>query len=91
MGELGMAINGKRVLCIGRMPAFENASRTEIVTDPRNADLILINAEGIIDAGVGDLITEYKGTKRIVCLGPSTAGVARLQQIENWCPYGTSV
>ena len=91
MGELGMAITGKRVLCIGRMPSIENASRTEIVTDPRNADLILINAEGIIDAGVGDLIAEYKGTKRIVCLGPSTAGVARLQQIEHWCPYGTSV
>ena len=89
--ELGMVITGKRVLCMGCMPAIENASRTEIVTNPNEADLILINAEGIIDAEVGNLIAECKDTKRILCLGPSTAGVARLQQIEHWCPYGTSV
>jgi hypothetical protein len=91
MRELGLAITGKRVLCIGSIPATENASRTEIVTDPKDADLILINAEGIIDPEVGDLIAECKDTKQIICLGPSTAGVARLQQIEHWCPYGTSV
>ncbi|MFA6225105.1 MAG: hypothetical protein WC620_02735 [Methanoregula sp.] len=91
MRERGMAIAGKRVLCMGSMPTIENASRTEIVTNPKEADLILINAEGIIDAGVGNLIAEFIGTKRIICLGPSTAGVARLQQIEHWCPYGTSV
>ena len=91
MRELDMAITGKRVLCIGSMPAIETAPRTEIVTDPKDADLILINAEGIIDQGIGDLIAECKDTRRIICLGPSTAGIARLQQIEHWCPYGTSV
>lgn len=91
MRELGIEITGKQVLCIGSLPSIENASQTEIVTDPKDADLILINAEGIIDLGVGDLIAECKDTTRIICLGPSTAGVARLQQIEHWCPYGTSV
>ena len=79
------------MLWVGSIPVIENASRTEIVTDPKNADLIIINAEGLIDTRVGDLIAEFRGTKRIIFLGPSTAGVSRLQQIEHWCPYGTSV
>jgi len=91
MKELSMAIKGKRVRCIGSMPAIENTRHTEIVTDTNNADLVLINAEGIIDRELGDLIAECKDAKQVICLGPSTAGVARLQQIEHWCPYGTSV
>jgi len=91
MRELGTAIQGKKIFCIGSIPAIDDAFRAYIFTDPKDADLILINAEGIIDAGVGDLIAEFKGMKRIICLGPSTAGVARLQQLEHWCPYGTGV
>ena len=89
--ELGTVIQGKKILCIGSIPAIDDTFRTYIVTNPKDADLILINSEGIIDAGVGDLIAEFKDTKRIICLGPSTAGVARLQQLEHWCPYGTGV
>jgi hypothetical protein len=91
MRELGIAIKGKRVLCIGSMPAIENAVPGLIVTCHKDADLVLINADGIIDSKLGNLIEEIKDTKRIICIGPSTAGVARLQQIEHWCPYGKSV
>ena len=91
MKELMTIIQGKKILCIGGIPAIENAFPSYIVTNLKDADLILINAEGVIDAGLGDLIAESKNTKRIICLGPSTAGVARLQQIEHWCPYGTGV
>ena len=91
MRELGTVIQGKKILCIGSIPAIEDTFRTYIVTDPKEADLILINSEGIIVAGVGDLIAEFKDTKRVICLGPSTAGVARLQQLEHGCPYGTGV
>ncbi|MDP2797724.1 MAG: hypothetical protein Q8N94_09475 [Methanoregula sp.] len=89
--ELGTVIQGKKILCIGSIPVIEDMFRACIVTDPKEADLILVSAEGIIDPGLGDLIAEFKGTKRIICLGPSTAGVARLQQIEHGCPYGTGV
>ncbi|MEI8331473.1 MAG: hypothetical protein WCF90_07475 [Methanomicrobiales archaeon] len=91
MRELGMAIEGERVFCMGSMPSIENTSHTEIATELKRADLILINAEGILDTRFGDLLAEFTGKKRIICLGPSTAGVARLQQIEHWCPYGTSL
>ena len=91
MRELSTVVMGKKIFCIGSIPSIEYTFHACFVTDPKDADLILINAEGIIDAGLGDLIGEFKGMKRIICLGPSTAGVARLQQLEHWCPYGTGV
>jgi hypothetical protein len=91
MRELGAVIKGKRILCSGSIPAIEHGFPTQMVTDPSDADIILINAEGIVDTGLGDLVAEFSTSKRIICLGPSTAGIARLQQIEHWCPYGTGV
>jgi hypothetical protein len=91
MRGLSTVIHGKRILCIGSIPAIEETFRTEIVTDPKDANLIFVNSEGIIDAGSGDLIAEFKGMKRIICVGPATAGVARLQQLEHWCPFGTGM
>jgi hypothetical protein len=91
MKELSAVIQGKKILCVGSITAIENAFPSYIVTNDKDADLVLVNAEGIIDPGLGDLIAECKDTKRIICIGSSTAGVARLQQIEHWCPYGTSV
>ena len=67
----------------------DTAFRSTIVKNPQGADVILVNGEGIIEKGTGDFIWNNKETKRILCLGPSTAGVARLNQIEHWCPFGT--
>lgn len=85
LDELG----GKRIFCRGSIPAFEAAFRSALVKDPRDADVILINGEGIIEKGTGEIVRTYKDTKRIMYLGPSTAGVARLNQFELWCPFGT--
>jgi hypothetical protein len=71
------------------MPTIDAALRSAIVKNPQDADVILLNGEGIIEKGTGEIIRNYQETKRIVCLGPSTAGVARLNQIELWCPFGT--
>jgi succinyl-CoA synthetase alpha subunit len=81
-------ITGKKILCLGSMPAIE--MRTHIVDDPDHADVILINSEGISAQDTGNIVKNYKDTKRIICVGPSTAGIARLNQIELWCPFGTS-
>jgi hypothetical protein len=85
LDELG----GKRIFCRGSMPTIDAALRSAIVKNPQDADVILLNGEGIIEKGTGEIIRNYQETKRIVCLGPSTAGVARLNQIELWCPFGT--
>ena len=78
----------KRIFCIGSMPAIETAFRSTIVTNQEAADVILLNGEGITEQETGNTIQKYKDTKRILCLGPSTAGIARLDQLEHWCPFG---
>jgi hypothetical protein len=71
------------------MPAMHAEFRRYLVNDPENADVILINCEGVLEKEAGDIITSFKGSKRILCVGPSTAGIARLNGIDHWCPYGT--
>jgi hypothetical protein len=87
--KLLLELGGKRIFCMSGMSAIETAFRSSIVTDPQNADVILIHGEGIIEPGTGDIIRNARETTRILCIGPSTAGVARLNQIELWCPFGT--
>lgn len=78
---------GKKIFCIGLLmsdaPELLGAQSGNI----DEADIILINGTGLISNEVGDLIETHK-TKRIICVGPSTAGIARLYEIEHWCPHG---
>ncbi len=87
--QLELEMREKRIVCIGDMQAIESAIRNSVVYDTDAADVILINGEGIIKQGTGDIVQKYKDSKRILCIGPSAAGVARLNQIELWCPFGT--
>lgn len=90
LGELKTEIQGKRVCCIGNLPEIEHLFGTMLVPDPDIADVILIGSDGLIAQGTGDLIEQYKGKKRVLCIGPSVAGISRLQMLEHWCPYGRS-
>jgi hypothetical protein len=76
--------------CVGSIPYLEDRYRDNQVIEPSDAEVIIINGDGIIDPGTGTIIENNKATKRIICVGPSTAGVARLQELEHWCPYGRS-
>lgn len=87
--QLEHEMRGKGIFCIGDMHVIETAFRNNIVHDPDTADVILINGEGIVKQGTGDILLTYRDTKKILCIGPSAAGVARLNQIELWCPFGT--
>jgi hypothetical protein len=60
-----------------------------VAEDPESADIIVINGEGSIEPGTGNLIQKYEDNKKILLLGPSTAGIASLEKIERFCPYGT--
>jgi len=88
--KLTEEISGKRVCCIGPGPGFKSIFRVHFTENISEADIVLINGEGIIGAGIGDEIEKYRHHKRIICIGPSTAGIARLNDIEHWCPYGCS-
>jgi hypothetical protein len=88
LGELKQEIGNKKIYCIGNVPEIERQFGAMIVTDPETAEVILIGGEGIIALGTGDLIEQYKGKKQVLLIGTSVAGVARLYQLEHWCPYG---
>jgi hypothetical protein len=90
ISELKREIEGKKVYCIGSIPEIEQYFRGMVVPDPDMADVILINGEGLIAEGTGDLIERYKGKKQVLCIGSSVAGVARLHLLGHWCPYGRS-
>lgn len=56
--------------------------------DPDQADVILINGDGLTAEMTGDLVAKYRKKKRIICLGPSTTGISRMNELEHWCPFG---
>ncbi len=81
-------LDGKRIFCSGEIPEIETTFRSLVVHDPLNADVILIGCEGLIAPPTGDLIVQYRDKKRILCIGSSVTGVAKVHQIDHWCPYG---
>jgi len=86
--EIQKELAGKRLCCIGSMGKNRSELFRYVTENPSDAEIILINGEGLITEIAGDIIETYKNTKRVICIGPSTAGIARLYEIEHWCPYG---
>jgi hypothetical protein len=82
-------MGGKKIFCNGSIPAIETSFGSAVVTTPQEADVILMTGEGIIEPGAGSLLLTYNDTKRILFIGPSTAGIARMNELEHWCPFGT--
>jgi hypothetical protein len=88
--QLETELTGKHVYIQGTLHTLESLKGIQRTTNPSIADVILITGDGLIETGTGDLIETYRKTKKIICIGPSTAGTARLNELEHWCPYGSS-
>lgn len=88
--QLQRELEGKRLFFMGSLREGCSLIQDANTEDIAKAEIILINGEGLISEGTGDIIEMYKKTKRVICIGPSTAGIARLYEIEHWCPYGRS-
>jgi len=87
--ELTARLRTTRVYSIGPFPPAMQETGGFIVNSPDFADCILVNNESLIAAGTGDLIEKYRENKTVLLLGPSTAGIASLERLERFCPYGT--
>jgi hypothetical protein len=87
--ELTAKLRTTRVYCIGPIPQAMQQTGDFVVNNPDDADYILVNNEGLIAEGTGDLIEKYRKNKTVLLLGPSTAGIASLEKLERFCPYGT--
>ncbi|HUU76682.1 MAG TPA: hypothetical protein VMW63_11440 [Methanoregulaceae archaeon] len=59
-----------------------------VVNDPENADIILVNGESLVSDTGSVLIDTCLGRKKVVFLSPSLAGVSSLDNLEHWCPFG---
>jgi hypothetical protein len=87
--ELTARMQKTRVFCIGPIPQAMQETADLTVNNPDIADCLMVNNEGLIAEGTGDLIEKYRENKTVLLLGPSTAGVAGLEKLERFCPYGT--
>lgn len=86
--ELKAGITGKKIFLVGDLPPLKYMSGIEIVQQPDDADLLIVGGNGITKDDYIEIINEWAERKRIVYLGPSTSGIAALEKVEHWCPYG---
>lgn len=86
--DLLAELKGKTVYIHGEVYGIDALSGVSRTNGPDSAEILLIGGDGCIAAGTGDLVEQYRGRKRILCIGPSTAGIARLSDLDHWCPYG---
>lgn len=86
--EICRELGGKNLYCIGAMGKSGPAAFGHVTQNLAEAEIILINGEGLIGRDTGDVIEENRQRCRVICIGPSTAGIARLYELEHWCPYG---
>lgn len=88
--EIRTELAGKNVYCIGSMGKSGVSAFGPITETLSDAEIVIINGEGIIGKDTGNIIEANRNGRRIICVGPSTAGIARLYELEHWCPYGRS-
>ncbi len=88
LSRLRAELAGSTLYAVGRVQVLERELAAQLVSDPAAADLLLVGADGpLSDAGLR-VLEEHRGEKRILFLGPSTAGLSALLSEEHWCPYG---
>jgi hypothetical protein len=87
LNDLKGEIYGKTIFCKD-IPGPVAEKLGHVVTDPEQAEVILMNGAALVSDQGSALIAKYDGSKRILFVAPSNAGVASLQNLEYWCPYG---
>ena len=75
-----------RIACIGDAPVNNREFSSQMVTDPEQADILLVLADGSISGSTSP--DTYRGKKRIIFIGPSFPGLCALLNLEHWCPFG---
>jgi hypothetical protein len=85
---LKMEIGGASVFVLGDSGVISGEFERQGVKSAGDADMILVTGEGMITPGAGELLEGPRGRKKVLFLGPSTAGVASIENIHHWCPFG---
>jgi len=84
--DLIQTIGSSRVAGLG-IPAPVMESLPCHNTASPDGDVILVSGEGLISPE-GMALMNGPSADKVMLVGPSTAGVAALEKIRHWCPYG---
>lgn len=88
LAELKEKINGRKVSLIGASPGLEMEMKAFLAENIEEAEVILLNGDGLVSDEGARSITSLCLGRELIFIGPSTSGVAVLQKIPHWCPYG---
>ena len=88
LSSLRDMLGENRVFVAGDLPGAAIHLGELLVDNPEGADLILVPGDGILSDEGNAVLEEYRGRKRMIFLGPETAGVCSLLNLEHWCPFG---
>ena len=89
LARLRERIGGRQVFLVGDCPVLARELRHQITGNPATADVIIINNEGVLQEDTQNILNNVRGTAEILAIGPSLSGVADLNRLERFCPYGT--
>lgn len=78
---------GDRIYINGDMPELVRLLGKSVVSSPEEADVIVVGGDGLFSADGLAVSDKYRGEKKLVFIGPSTAGVATFLDEEHWCPF----
>jgi hypothetical protein len=70
-----------------KIPAPALESFPYRTTGTGDCEVILVSSEGLISQA-GCTLMDGPVKDRVLLVGPSTAGVASLENLRHWCPYG---
>jgi hypothetical protein len=90
LSRLSEEIKGKNVYVYGDIPKCAREFGQTIVSSPDLADILIVTGEGLGSLRETEEIWEFSRTKKMLLIGPSTAGVAALGKYSWWCPHGRS-
>jgi hypothetical protein len=90
LSRLSEEIRGKSIYVYGDSPRLSREFQQSIVSSPDLADILIVTGEGLVSQKEIGKIGEYGLTKKVLLVGPSTAGVSALVRYAHWCPYGRS-
>jgi len=86
--DLSHVIGNAKIFPLGQIPKISEKFGNHVVDDPGAADLILVNGDAMISPEAEPVLGMWTGKKRVLFLGPSTAGTCSLLRCEHYCPYG---
>jgi len=89
LADLKEYLGRRKVFLIGECPLLARELGPFMTQDPEDAAVLIINNEGLLGDRTYEVLARYTGSREILCIGPSTAGVAGLKRILRFCPYGT--